>query len=131
MALWVCTGCTTKYAVGLTRCPRCHVTEFVEDGQPMPKNTVDTGVSHEAAEPGQPGYVGGQAPEPARKPAKASKAAAAAPAAPDVTAEPEGGEEPSPGNSSQTSDEKQTTSQQTSENAARKPARTTGSRSSR
>jgi hypothetical protein len=38
MALWVCAGtggCGTKYAVGLSRCPRCHNTEFFEDGDPM------------------------------------------------------------------------------------------------
>jgi hypothetical protein len=40
MALWVCAGeagCGTKYAVGLFRCPRCHNTEFFEDGDPMAK----------------------------------------------------------------------------------------------
>lgn len=37
MALWVCAECTTKYAVGLSRCPRCHGTEFHEEGEDMPK----------------------------------------------------------------------------------------------
>lgn len=36
MTLWVCMSCTTKYAVGLYRCPRCTGTEFYEDGT-MPK----------------------------------------------------------------------------------------------
>lgn len=56
MTLWVCLECGTKYAVGLYRCPRCHGTEFVEDGQLMPKITRENGPSHAEAEPGQPGY---------------------------------------------------------------------------
>lgn len=48
MALWVCAGeggCGTKYAVGLSRCPRCHNTEFHEDGDPMAKITRHGGAS--------------------------------------------------------------------------------------
>lgn len=48
MALWVCggeDGCGTKYAVGLSRCPRCHNTEFYEDGDPMAKITRHGGAS--------------------------------------------------------------------------------------
>lgn len=44
MALWVCQECGTKYAVGLSRCPRCHSTDFVEDGV-MPKITAHGGPS--------------------------------------------------------------------------------------
>lgn len=48
MALWVCggkAGCGTKYAVGLFRCPRCHNTEFFEDGDPMAKISRHGGAS--------------------------------------------------------------------------------------
>src|SRR5512139_2325140 len=45
MALWVCTKCTTKYAVGLFKCPRCLNTEFFEDGDPMAKITRHGGAS--------------------------------------------------------------------------------------
>ena len=48
MALWVCGGeggCGTKYAVGLFRCPRCHNTEFFEDGDPMAKISRHGGAS--------------------------------------------------------------------------------------
>lgn len=48
MALWVCAGpegCGTKYAVGLFTCPRCHNTEFFEDGDPMAKISRHSGAS--------------------------------------------------------------------------------------
>lgn len=45
MALNTCTSCTTKFAVGLTRCPHCRSTEYVEDGDPMAKITRNGGVS--------------------------------------------------------------------------------------
>ncbi|MET8475426.1 SAP domain-containing protein [Streptomyces sp. NPDC006422] len=48
MALWVCAGeagCGTKYAVGLSRCPRCHGTDFYEDGDSMAKITRHGGAS--------------------------------------------------------------------------------------
>lgn len=32
MTLHVCTGCTTRFAPGLTRCPHCGATEWEEDG---------------------------------------------------------------------------------------------------
>src|SRR5690349_7964990 len=117
MTLWVCTGCTTKYAVGLSRCPRCHGTDFVEDGQPMPKNTVDTGVSHDGAEPGQPGYVEEPAPEPAAV-LKADEDQDDAEAA-------DGEEESSPGNSSETSPEKQPPTSPTTDSESPPPAPTT------
>ena len=31
MTLWVCTVCTTKYAVGLPRCPHDGATTYTED----------------------------------------------------------------------------------------------------
>lgn len=37
--LWVCASCTTKYAVGLEQCPQCGSTEYVEQGEEMPKIT--------------------------------------------------------------------------------------------
>jgi hypothetical protein len=48
MALWVCLDCTTAYAVGLFRCPRCHGTKFAEDGSEeaeMAKITLHGGPS--------------------------------------------------------------------------------------
>lgn len=178
MTLWVCTTCTTKYAVGLHRCPRCHGTDFVEDGQPMPKITRSTGPSLEAAEPGEPGYqpditverpAGNASTEawraylaqlegPAspgraeeldrmsradliaeadkREPASGDGGETTAEAEPVDPAPAEGAtdateEEPSPGSSSQTSGERQEPSQPTSGNEGRKPARTTGNRSSK
>lgn len=50
MALWVCEGCTTKYAVGLVRCPRCHSTDFHEDGT-MPKISKAAGATNGVDEP--------------------------------------------------------------------------------
>lgn len=50
MALWVCEGCSTKYAVGLSRCPRCHSSEFYEEGA-MPKITRHGGPSDATANP--------------------------------------------------------------------------------
>lgn len=54
--LWICEGCGTAYAAGLSRCPHCQGTEFHEQGraewikeQNMPKITVHGGVSDAAA----------------------------------------------------------------------------------
>jgi hypothetical protein len=104
MTLWVCLGCTTKYAVGLFRCPRCHGTQFVEEGQPMPKITVHGGPTNTNAEAGQPGYTPAQ-------PASAEE------------------EESSPGTSSSTPPENSPTKPERNEPPRRSPARTTGSRS--
>lgn len=51
MALNECKGCSTAFAVGLPRCPHCRSTDFVEQGQDMPKITAHGGPSN-AAEPG-------------------------------------------------------------------------------
>jgi hypothetical protein len=45
MALNACTSCTTKFAVGLTKCPHCGSTEYVEDGDVMAKITRHGGAS--------------------------------------------------------------------------------------
>lgn len=45
MALWICDTCTTAYAVGLFRCPRCHGTDFHEEGT-MPKISVTGGATN-------------------------------------------------------------------------------------
>lgn len=45
MALWICEGCTTKYAVGLHRCPRCHSTDFHEEDS-MPKISRAAGATN-------------------------------------------------------------------------------------
>lgn len=44
MALNVCGSCTTRFAVGLKRCPHCASTDFQEDGV-MPKITALGGAS--------------------------------------------------------------------------------------
>lgn len=57
MALWVCGGeggCGTKYAVGLSRCPRCHNTEFFEDGDPMAKISRHGGASDDTLPVAEP-----------------------------------------------------------------------------
>lgn len=45
MALWICEGCTTKYAVGLFCCPRCHSTDFHEEDS-MPKISRAAGATN-------------------------------------------------------------------------------------
>lgn len=49
MALNACQDCTTRFAVGLTRCPHCQSTDFQEDGD-MPKITAHGGASIAGAE---------------------------------------------------------------------------------
>jgi hypothetical protein len=48
MALLVCTGCSTAYAVGLPRCPQCQSRDRIEEGQDMPKITVHGGATNSA-----------------------------------------------------------------------------------
>ncbi|GAA1749444.1 hypothetical protein GCM10009734_66670 [Nonomuraea bangladeshensis] len=43
MALWVCLGCSTRFAVGVEACPHCGGTEHEEEG--MPKITRLGGAS--------------------------------------------------------------------------------------
>lgn len=51
MAMWMCTGCTTAYAVGVARCPQCGSTEYVEEGaEGMAKITVHGGPSDAIAD---------------------------------------------------------------------------------
>jgi hypothetical protein len=154
MALWVCggeAGCGTKYAVGLFRCPRCHNTEFFEDGDPMAKITRHGGASDKTLPTTEDAAAAETDPAP--------EAAADQPEArvaegeyvlsqealreharnlvePDFTEslarrEAEGGEGSSPGSSSSASTEPQPTSSEPSVKSRRKPARTTGSRSSK
>lgn len=120
MTLWRCDGatgpgggpCNTLYAVGLSRCPRCHSTEFHEEGS-MPKITRGGGpsdattVAEDAAVP-----VEGEAAGTVEQPETA------------------GEEVPSsPGTSSSTSSEKEQTSPEPSEKPLPKRAPKTGSRS--
>ncbi|MEU0465024.1 hypothetical protein ABZ215_13555 [Amycolatopsis sp. NPDC006131] len=44
--LWICQECTTAYAVGLLACPHCASTNYLEEGQDMPKITVHGGASN-------------------------------------------------------------------------------------
>lgn len=101
MALRYCTGCTTRFAVGLPRCPWCGSREHVEEGeQDMAKITVHGGPSNAAADE------------------------QAAPAA-------VGSEGPSASSSSETSSEKEPTSPAKSEKRRPSRAPKTGSRSGR
>jgi RNA polymerase subunit RPABC4/transcription elongation factor Spt4 len=43
--LWVCLGCTTRYAVDSPQCPHCGSTEYIEEGNEMAKITVHGGPS--------------------------------------------------------------------------------------
>ena len=111
MALWVCTGCTAAYSVGARCCPQCGSTDYVEEGQDMPKITVHGGPSIAGAS-----VVGGLWSDEGT---------------PDgwPTTDEEGGEESSPGSSSSTSDETPSPEQEQTESKAPLPARKTGSRS--
>lgn len=113
MALWVCTGCTTRYSVGAARCPQCGGSEHVEEGQEsMPKITRHGGPTIAGAS-----VVGG---------AWSSEGEA------DVWPEPateEGGEPSSDGSSSSAFDEKLSNEPEPSEKTSPSPVRTTGSRS--
>jgi hypothetical protein len=147
MALWVCAGdngCGTKYAVGLFRCPRCHNTEFHEDGDPMAKITRHGGASDKTL-PATDAAAAETEPTP-----EAAADHSEAPAAKrvevdlgdgggwrdvteDVASAPtpvadEGGEESSPGNSSSPSTDPQPTNSEPSSKPTRKPARKTASR---
>lgn len=124
MALWVCggeAGCGTKYAVGLFRCPRCHNTEFFEDGDPMAKISRHGGATDKTLPPAEPEAAADEA---ASEPLDVTEYLAAAP-------EPvvEGGEESSPGSSSSASTDPQPTTSEPSSKGRRKPARKTASRS--
>jgi hypothetical protein len=100
VALWECAECTTKYAVGLPKCPHCEsVVRVNENTQPeeedseMAKVTVHGGASNAAAD------------------------------------EQEGGEDVSAGTSSSTSSEKESSSPEPSEAPRPSRARGTANRS--
>jgi hypothetical protein len=127
MALWVCGGeggCGTKYAVGLSRCPRCHNTDFFEDGDPMAKISRHGGPSDDTLPVAEP-ETGDAAPE-AEPEAETEQVPEEVPAV-----EPEGGEEPSPGSSSSASTDPQPTNSEPSETPPPSRARKTASRSRR
>lgn len=142
MALWVCggeAGCRTKYAVGLFRCPRCHNTDFYEDGDPMAKITRHGGASDNTVPaPDLREHPGTGVPTQAVEGNEVTGdgTGEALPPIPDeeygpdaVPLEVEGGEESSPGNSSSASTETQPTSSEPSEQPTPSRARKTGSRS--
>lgn len=110
MALWLCLGCTTRYAVGLSRCPRCAGRDFIEEGAEVPKITVHGGTSDV------------NHPETMPTPKKAAPRKAAA--------KTEGGESPSPGSNTQPSLVKPPTPPAKSAPDPRSPAPTTASHSS-
>lgn len=131
MALWVCTVCTTKYRVALFLCPRCHNTEFHEEGDPMAKITRHGGASNKTV----PSPEAGAAPKHVA-PLLEATPGEALPPVPDEAYAPdsvplEGGEESSPGSSSSASSAKPPTSSEPSKPARRKPVRMTGSRSAK
>jgi hypothetical protein len=62
VSLEVCPACSTRFAVGLFRCPQCRATaplfaDRVEKESKMARITVAGGPSNAAAQPGEPGYV--------------------------------------------------------------------------
>lgn len=81
MALLVCVNCTARYSVGAPRCPQCQSTNYVEEGQDMPKVTVHGGPSNEAAE-----AVGGEESSPGSSSETSSESESSSP----TTSEPEG-----------------------------------------
>lgn len=152
MALWVCggeAGCGTKYAVGLSRCPRCHNTAFFEDGDPMAKITRHGGASdktlptsEDAAAAETDSVPEAAADQPEARVAEgeyvvsqeALREHARNLVEPDFTEslaqrEAEGGEESSPGNSSSASTEKPQPTSEPSSKPTPKRARKTASRS--
>jgi len=145
MTLWVCAGtggCGTKYAVGLFRCPRCHNTEFFEDGDPMAKITRHGGASDKTLPTIEDAAVAEPAPMPAAAADQPEPAAEVrgehGPELVDLpdsgavfptAAEEEGGEESSLGSSSSASTGPRPTNSEPTVKPRRKPARTTGNRS--
>lgn len=126
MALNVCAGCTTKFAVGLKRCPHCGSTDYCEDGQDMPKITVHGGASNADASPSAP--VSEPGPKLELPHGGATIATSGAwedePELDDAEAETETSEEESsPGSSSSPSSETPPTEPEKSKPARRKPAR--------
>lgn len=111
MALWVCEGCGTRYAVGLSSCPRCRSKAFHEEGASVPKITVHGGATNadvtvqQAVEQvaAQPPLTEGDMDRsgPTPQPEGEGKASGAAKADPDPTpASEEEGDPPSAGSSS-------------------------------
>lgn len=142
MALNECAGCTTLFAVGMRACPHCRSTDFVEQGQDMPKITEHGGPSN-AAEPG-PELTASTGAVIATSGAWTDEIASPADVmseAGDMTGEglaaglPEPvetetvEEEPSPGNNSETSSETPSSEPEPSEKPTPSPARKTASRS--
>lgn len=122
MALNECAGCTTRFAVGLKRCPHCGSKDFHEEGaEPVAKITKHGGAS-DTTLPDEPEVddvdeaEAESAPEPEEAPAVEPESE-------------EGGEESSPGSSSETSTETQPPLPEPSGKPRRKPARTMASRS--
>lgn len=111
MALNTCAGCTTKFAVGLARCPHCRSTEFQEDGD-MPKITRHGGPSVAGISIGEARWGDGD------------EEASAGAAGPETVEE-----ESSPGNSSETSSETPSPEPETNETPTPSRARKTASRS--
>lgn len=102
MALNVCNGCTTKFAVGLPRCPHCASTDFCEDGQ-MAKITAQGGPSDKTlpeadeAAPAEAGLQGEPGPELLDAPDDAAVAS--------VASEEDGGESSPEGDSADGAEE--------------------------
>ncbi|WP_424891792.1 hypothetical protein [Streptomyces sp. XH2] len=118
MTLWTCDECTTKYAVGLFRCPRCHSTAFHEEGS-MPKIARHVGATNAGA---------ASAPEPP----EAAPATEPAVTAPDPDAAPLPEEDTAcPGTSSSTSTPTPLMTSEPSASGRGKRARKTASRSAK
>ena len=117
MALNVCAGCTTRFAVGLKRCPHCGSKDFQEEGT-MPKITAHGGASDATLPVPETETAAVDVPAPEAEPLDATEPMTQ-----------EGGEEPSAGSNSETSTETPQPSSEPSEQSSQSPARTTASRS--
>lgn len=110
MALNVCSGCTTRFAVGLPECPQCRSKDYTEDSVMSPKITIHGG-------PSIAGVTGSWSEE----------------GDPDIwpAQQAEGGEESSPGTSSSTSAETPKSEPEPGSKPDRSPAPKTANRSSK
>lgn len=142
MALNACQSCTTKFAVGLKRCPHCGSTDFCEDGQ-MAKITergpsdktlaaVEGGARVTEPAPMAVDKPSGGATVPSRDALREHARNLVEPDFSESLAQREnekGGEESSPGSNSPASTETPQPNSEPSEPSSPKRARTTASRS--
>jgi hypothetical protein len=128
VALNACEDCTTKFAVGLLKCPHCGSTEYEEDST-VPKISRHGGPSDKTLPVPDHVVVVLEPIATAEVEELRERGPAVRQAAPDP--DPEGGELSSPGISSSASSPKPPTSSEQSKPDPRSRARTTGNRSAK